>query len=50
MTAGAFQGARPFDVGLLVEARFDLDDHEHLLSRLRGVDQCIDERRSPLVR
>src|SRR4029450_2634331 len=45
MTASTLQGLRPFDVGLLVEASLDLDDHHDLLARLAGVDQRVDDRR-----
>ena len=37
--------AGPADVGLLVEAGLDLDDHQHLLAGLGGVDQGVDDRR-----
>ena len=43
--AGLFQCARPLDVGLLVEARLDLDQRDDLLARLRRVDQRVDDRR-----
>ena len=37
--------AGPGDVVDLVEARLDLDDGEHLLARLGGVDEGVDDRR-----
>ena len=43
--AGLFQCAGPLDVGLLVEARLDLDQRDDLLARLGGVDQRVDDRR-----
>ena len=42
--AGLLELARPDDVGLLVEPRLDLDEREHLLARLGGVDQRLDDR------
>ena len=42
--AGLLQLARPGDVRLLVEARLDLDQDEHLLAGLGGVDQRVDDR------
>ena len=44
MAAGLLQLPRPLDVGLLVEAGLDLDDDQHLLARLRGVDEGVDDR------
>ena len=44
VAAGVLELACPADVGLLVEARLDLDDHEHLLACLGGVDQGVDDR------
>ena len=35
----------PGDVGPLVAARFDLDDHDHLLAELGRVDQRVHDRR-----
>ena len=46
VAAGLLERAGPLDVGLLVEARVDLDDDEHLLAGLGGVDQRVDERAS----
>ena len=34
--ARLLQHAGPFDVGLLVEARFQLDERDHLLARVGG--------------
>lgn len=42
---GLFQLAGPFDVGLLVEPGFDLDQCHDLFSGLGGVDQRGDDRR-----
>ncbi len=43
--ARAFELAGPRDVGVLVEARLDLDQSQHLLARVRGVNQRVDNRR-----
>ena len=43
--ARAFQLAGPRDVGVLVETRLDLDQRQHLLAGMRGVDQRVDDRR-----
>ncbi len=40
-----FQLARPLDVALLVEARFQFQQHRDLLAVLRRVDQRIHDRR-----
>jgi len=45
MAAGLLQLAGPLDVGLLVEARLDLDQDQHLLAGLGGVDQRVHDRR-----
>ena len=37
--------AGPTDVGLLVEAGLDLDEDQHLLAGLGGVDERVDDRR-----
>ena len=37
--ARLLQHAGPFDVGLLLEARFELDERHHLLAGLGGLDQ-----------
>ncbi len=42
--AGALELARPCDVGVLVETRLDLDQCQHLLAGVRGVDQRVDDR------
>ena len=42
--AGVLELAGPRDVVLLVEAGLDLDDREHLLARLGGVDEGVDDR------
>ncbi len=47
VAAGLLQLAGPLDVGLLVEARLDLDQDQHLLAGLRRVDQRVDDRRVP---
>ena len=44
VAAGLLELARPADVGLLVEAGLDLDDHQHLLAGLGGVDERLDDR------
>ena len=44
VAAGLLELACPADVGLLVEARLDLDDHQHLLAGLGGVDEGVDDR------
>ena len=44
MHAGALQLARPLDVRALVEAGFDLHERQHLLARLRGIDEGVDDR------
>ena len=44
VAAGLLELARPPDVGLLVEAGLDLDQHQHLLAGLGGVDQCVHDR------
>ena len=44
VAAGVLELARPADVGLLVEAGLDLDDHQHLLAGLGRVDQGVDDR------
>lgn len=41
--AGLLELARPRDVRLLVEAGLDLDEGEHLLARLGGVDERLDD-------
>ena len=43
--AHLFQRLRPVDVGLLVEAGFQLEHADDLLAALRGPDQGADERR-----
>ena len=43
--AGAFELAGPGDVGVLVEARLDLDQRQHLLAGVGRVDQRVDDRR-----
>ncbi len=45
VAAGPLQGARPGDVGHLVEARLHLDQHHHLLAGGGRVDQRVDDRR-----
>ena len=45
MAAGLLQLAGPLDVGLLVEARLDLDQDQYLLAGLGGVDQRVHDRR-----
>ncbi len=42
--AGLLELPRPADVGLLVEARLDLDEGEHLLAGLGRVDERLDDR------
>ena len=42
--AGALEFAGPADVVDLVEAGLDLDDRQHLLARLGGVDEGVDDR------
>ena len=44
VAAGVLELAGPLDVGLLVEAGLDLDEHQHLLAGLGGVDQGVDDR------
>ena len=44
VAAGLLELAGPADVGLLVEARLDLDEHQHLLAGLGGVDERVDDR------
>ena len=43
--AGAFELEGPGDVGVLVEARLDLDQRQHLLAGVGRVDQRVDDRR-----
>ena len=43
-TPACSSAACPLDVGLLVESRLDLDQCDDLLTRLRGVDQRVDDR------
>ena len=43
--AGAFQVARPFDVGFLVEAGFQLDHRRHRLAGFDRILQRLDDRR-----
>ena len=43
--AGALQIARPADIGLLVEARLELDQRGHGLAGLGGLGQRLDDRR-----
>ncbi len=43
--AGAFEIARPFDVGLFVEARLQFDQRRHRLAGLGRLDQRLDDRR-----
>ena len=45
VAAGLLELAGPADVGLLVEARLDLDDDQHLLAGAGGVHQRVDDRR-----
>ncbi len=42
--ARLFEDAGPVDVRLLVEARLELDERDHLLALLGGLDQRRDER------
>jgi hypothetical protein len=42
---GPLQLAGPDDVGFLVEAGLDLDQHDDLLAALRRADQRLDDRR-----
>ena len=42
--AGSFEFAGPADVGLLVEPGLDLDEREHRLAGLGGVDERLDDR------
>jgi hypothetical protein len=42
--AGAFEVARPADIGLLVEAGLELDQRRHRLAGLGGVDQGAHDR------
>ena len=44
VAAGLLELAGPADVGRLVEARLDLDQRQHLLARLGGVDEGVDDR------
>ncbi len=44
VAARLLQLAGPADVGLLVEPGLDLDDHQHLLAGLGGIDQGVDDR------
>ena len=44
MTARVLELAGPADVGLLVEACLDLDDHQHLLACLGSIDEGVDDR------
>ena len=44
MDAGLLQLGRPCDVRLLVEARGQLDERDHLLARLGGSDEGADDR------
>ena len=44
LNAGALQVARPADVGLLVEARLELDQRRDRLARLGGIDQRANDR------
>ena len=41
--AGFFEHAGPFDVRLLVEARFELDERDDLLALARGADERADD-------
>ncbi len=41
--AGAFELPRPLDVGRLVEARLQLDEHGHLHAAFGGADQAADD-------
>ena len=43
--SGTFQRSSPDDVGALVEAGLDLDQHDHLLALLGGLDQRAHDRR-----
>src|SRR6476620_8742446 len=45
VTARALERSGPLDVGLLVEAGFDLDQRHYLLARLGRVDERVDDRR-----
>ena len=40
----ALELARPCDVRVLVEARLEFDEREHLLAGVRGVDERVDDR------
>ena len=42
--AGAFEIARPADIGFLVEARLQLDDGGHRLARFGGLRQGLHDR------
>ena len=42
--AGTFELACPGDVRVLVESRLDLDQRQHLLAGMGGVDQRVDDR------
>ena len=42
--AGPFEFARPRNIGLFVEARFDFDDCEHLFAVVGGFDERVDDR------
>ena len=44
LDAGAFEVARPADVGLFVEARFQLDQRGYGLARLGGFGERLDDR------
>ena len=43
MHALTFQRARPFDVALFVEARFELQQHRHLFAVLDRLKQRFDD-------
>src|SRR5579883_2140875 len=43
--AGTFQGARPLDVVLFIEARLQFHQHGHLLAAFIGVEQRVYNRR-----
>ena len=44
VNSGLLELSGPGDVGLLVEARLDLDQSQNLLARLSCVDQRVDNR------
>ena len=44
LRAGALEIAGPLDIGLLVEARLELDQRHHRLARLRRLGQRRDDR------